>query len=725
MRIWKPNKKHLVKAFICLSIFSPIIVLVLIASYFVLDTVYPFPVERLEQLKKRRCSTLILDRRGNLLKVFLGNDDSWTLWKNNLSGCLRMKNAIIAAEDRRFYSHHGVDPLALGRAAAMNLFSCRRTSGASTLTMQLMRMALEHRERTLSNKLIELFRAIQCERRMNKDDILSWYLNFAPFGSNIYGIGAAARIYFEKDPEHLTSEEVALLAGLVQSPSEYLPYRYPDRARARQRIILERMLDNAFIDRNALSAVDSGKLSCKRHVIPVKAPHYSSMLAHKYPGQQVVSTLDPQLQYHASNILAQSVKDAPVGTNGAVVILDNRTGAIRAFAGSAGYDTTGGQINYATRSRSPGSLLKPFIYLYAFERGIASPATMFDDCHRDFDGYAPQNYDREWHGKVTVREALAYSYNVPAVLMLKKIGVRPFADSLERFGLPRILRPDSRYGLSLALGGAEFSLLELVQAYSVIAGLGRSKSLRFIEADPIVEKQSGIDRDAAFLICDILKDKTRLNGRLLWKSESCELPFAWKTGTSNNLNDAWTIAWTPDWTIGVMLTCAGSRRQSSLVGIKHAAPLAADLIRLASNGKPIWYRKPDGVDERIVCTQSGLLPSLSCVSRGTELFQSGFNHTSTCECMKDNPRVKRLCIISPVNNRTYNGAVVFKAESSDKDRLFWFVDGKYRGETCYGDTILFRAKPGKYCITCSESSSGVSRSVSIRIQGTEVPNGDS
>jgi membrane carboxypeptidase/penicillin-binding protein PbpC len=198
-----------------------------------------------------------MDRQGKLLRAFLSRDDSWTLWRNDLSRCGNIKNAIVAAEDCRFYFHCGLDIPAIFRAIILNLASGRVKSGASTLTMQLMRMSLDHHRRSWSNKLIETFRALQCEREMSKEDILCWYLNFAPFGSNIYGVEAASRIYFCKTPEDLTPEEAALLAGLVQAPSNLLPYRYPEKAEKRRQVILNRMYQSSYIDYDRLISARS------------------------------------------------------------------------------------------------------------------------------------------------------------------------------------------------------------------------------------------------------------------------------------------------------------------------------------------------------------------------------------------------------------------------------------------------------------------------------------
>jgi penicillin-binding protein 1C len=719
MRFWKKYKKSIKKASKYSVIGSSLIVAACVVGFVILDAMYPFPMQRLEELKRRRSSTVVLDRDGNLLRAFLGQDDSWTLWLDDVEQCKTMKNAMIAAEDRRFYLHCGVDPVAIVRAVVSNIFTRRRMSGASTLTMQLMRMSLDHHQRSWKHKFIEIFRALQCERVMSKEQILAWYLNFAPFGSNINGIGSASRIYFQKQPDQLTAEEAAMLAGLVQAPSRLLPYRYPGRAEKRRQVILYRMYKNSFISRERMFSAYAEPLRCSRNSIPVKAPHFAAMLAVKYSGLQVVSTLDARLQYHADYILKQALKDAPKGANGAVVVVNNNDGAVRAFVGSSGLNNAAGQINYAVIPRGPGSLLKPFIYLDAFERGMASPATMFDDKASSFSGYAPRNYDRKWHGKVSVREALAFSYNLPAIAMLQKLGVNSFALGLNRFGLHGLMRPDHQYGLTLALGGAEFSLLELVRAYSAIARLGEMRPLRFVEDGQIAEPKRIADKDAVFLICDILKDRSRLNGRALWNNNGQPLPFAWKTGTSNNLKDAWTIAWTPDWTVGVMLTCAGSG-QGGLVGIKHAAPVAATLIYVAAGNERSWYQRPGNVKSRMVCSQSGLYPARSCLNKTRDLFQNGYDHTRLCQCAKKKKILEKLRIVSPEKGTLYSNEIILRAECAKNQKIFWFADGKFIGNTTAGNTMKYHLAAGAHTITCLDNSIRQSQSVSIRIISPEV-----
>ncbi len=716
MKYWYKHKKHLKKSCKWATLAALMLVLLSVTVFLILDAVYPFPVERLEQLRLQRSSTVIMDRRGKLLRAFLSRDDSWTLWRNDLSGCGNIKNAIIAAEDRRFYSHCGVDLPAIFRAVVLNLASGRVKSGASTLTMQLMRMSLDHHRRSWSNKLVETFRALQCEQKMSKEDILCWYLNFAPFGSNIYGVEAASRIYFRKTPENLTPEEAALLAGLVQAPSNLLPYRYPEKAEKRRQVILNRMYQSSYIDYDRLISARSESIRCHRNRLPAAAPYFAALLAEKYPGQQVISTIDAGLQYHAAHLLKQAVSDAPPGVNGAVIIVSNRDNAVRAFVGSAGSGSVAAQVNHAAVPRGPGSLLKPFIYLTAFERGLAAPATMLDDRAVAFAGYAPRNYDRQWHGPVSIRKALAFSYNVPAVAMLDKIGVDSFIESLERFGLRVTTAPERRYGLALALGGAEFSLLELVRAYSALARLGTMLPLRFVENAPAEIPEKIADKDATFLICDILKDRSRLQGRSLWKNGDSSHTFAWKTGTSNNLRDAWTIAWNPDWTVGVMLTCAGSGRDASLVGIKNAAPTAAALIGLATGNKHNWYQVPKPISRRSVCSRTGLLPCSACRNTTTDYFQAGFDHTVTCQCGTHKNPDSHPQLVSPQAGIVYLDKITLRADGPEKGEIFWFSGSRYLGRTAFGNTLSCRLPSGAHKITCSDSKGTWSQTVSIRVR---------
>ncbi len=722
----------------------------------ILDYCYPFPTAMLDELKSQRASAIVLDNHGKILRPFLSTQDNWLLWNDNPKRYKQLCQAFIAAEDRRFYQHNGIDYLATGRAFFTNILYMRRVSGASTLTMQLMRMAMQHHRRTLSNKIVELFRAWQCEQLYSKDDIMNYYLNLAPFGSNIYGVTAAAKIFFAKTPDELTVAEAALLAGLVQAPSRYLPYRHQQRALKRRNIVLYRMFKNGFITRQQWLLAYKTPVIAQRNALPFNSPHFALLIAPQH-GREIVTTIDAEIQQLARYKLhsAVSVKG---GINGAIIVVENRTGAVRAFIGSAGFKTSPqGEVNYATQRLNTGSLLKPFIYLQAFQRGLALPSTIINDQPRQFTNYTPRNFDQQWHGKVTVREALSYSYNIPSVTMLQKVGIANFVDFMLDLDCAPLPHTQEYYGLSMALGSVPYSLLDITRAYVTLARLGNKTPLRYIRLRQNSEDSTSnsdkstinnntafcvrrtqataqtMDSSAAYLICDILKDQTRLSGRRLAADSSKQVNFAWKTGTSNQYREAWTVAWNPQWTVGVMLTANLPDSKTKLIGIQDAAPLAASIITAISANHNCWYVKPANITTRKICSVTGLVPSGNCSHSITALSINGRTMTKYCQCGQlaqktvknsSNLATQNIIIKQPINGTIYlankSGKELILTATSKQQKLFWFADGNFIGESISGKPIHHHLSLGKHHITCSDVL-GHQSSITITIQANENP----
>jgi len=325
-------------------------------------------------------------------------------------------------------------------------------------------------------------------------------------------------------------------------------------------------------------------------------------------------------------------------TNGAVVVIENATVAVRALIGSCDFSSVEdcGQINGATASRSPGSALKPFTYALAFEQGIITPATVLADVPRNFSGYGPENYDRAYRGPVTVREALAYSLNLPAVDLLRKVRPERLHALLMECGITTLNQPTSHYGLTLTLGSGEVQLLELTNAYAALARLGIWQPYRLLENKPLAPGRRVLSEGAAYLVADVLSDMTRLNGVPLWKSESNQVRMAWKTGTSYGHRDAWTIAYTPEYTVGVWLGNFSAKPSTALVGIEAAAPVAARIMdQLHGPNSPSWYARPDSISTQKVCVLSGMPAGEHCPKMQEAL------------CLKNRPAA-RTCTVHVV-----------------------------------------------------------------------------
>ena len=576
-----------------------------------LSWAFPFPSQALEAVRSSRLATLVLDREGAILRAFPSSDDSRMFWTALDAIGPRLAQATIAVEDQRFRSHPGVDPLAAARAAWSNLAQWRTVSGASTLTMQLVRL-IENRPRTLGSKLVEAFRALQLERLLGKPQILEWYLNLAPYGGNHVGVEAASLSYFGKHAADLTLAEAALLAGLPQSPSRLRPDRYPSRAKARRDHVLARMHACGFITDQELATALAEPVTIRRGPAPADGLHFALLARERNPGRGPLrTTLDRRIQTLSETAIREAVgrlRAAGV-SNGAVVVIENATGAVRALVGSCDFfsEDDQGQVNGATAPRSPGSALKPFTYALAFELGLITPDSVLADIPANYTGYEPENYDRSYRGPVAAREALAASLNIPAVRLLQQVGPPALLNFLRDLGLTTLTRDARHYGLSLTLGSTETTLLELTNAYATLARLGVHRPYRLLETEPPAPGRRVLSEGAAYLVADVLTDTTRLNGATLWRPEFSGVRMAWKTGTSFGHRDAWTITYTPDYTVGVWLGNFSGKPSRELVGVRVAAPVAARIMNQLYGGRPSsWYARPASVGSRRVCAVSGL-----------------------------------------------------------------------------------------------------------------------
>ncbi|HUT34061.1 MAG TPA: penicillin-binding protein 1C [Planctomycetota bacterium] len=619
-------------------------------GYGLLSLLFPFPEAYIERMANPVAAPRVLDRAGNALGAFVADDDTWSFPLGAGEGSARLRQAIVAVEDKRFYSHGGVDGLALGRAAWSNLSSGRIVSGASTLTMQTVRL-LEPRRRTLWAKLVEAFRAWQLEGLRSKDEILAAYLNLAPFGGNLTGAEAASLAYFRKRASDLTLAEAALLAGLPQAPSRLRPDRFPERARARRNHVLGQMLACGFVTPGEFDAAAREPVSVRRRPFPARARHFTQLVRQRYPGRPALrTTLDPRVQHLAETALQDGVGALrPAGvSNGAIVVIENDAAAVRALVGSCDFFAEDdGQVNGATAPRSPGSALKPFTYALAFERGLCTPETILADVPASYSGYEPENYDRDYRGPVAARDALASSLNLPAVRLLRQVGHEALHAFLKQLGLSTLTREADHYGLALTLGAVEVTLLELTNAYATLARLGVHRPIRLLETEAVPDGQRVLSAGAAYLVADVLSDTARLGGRPLWKSPRAQARMAWKTGTSHGHRDAWTVAYTPRHTVGVWLGNFSGRPCRELIGLHAAAPIAARILdQLEADGPSAWFAMPDSVELRPLCATSGMVPGPHCgaTTPGLALRAAGERTCTVHVAVKvDRTTGERLC----------------------------------------------------------------------------------
>lgn len=609
--------------------------LTVLTLLFLLNLIFPLPVDKL----RPQSSTVIYDRNGKMMRAFLAPDEMWRMRVefDDLSPILI--DAVVSYEDKYFYRHAGINPVSVVRAAIANIRAGRFVQGASTITMQVARM-MEPKERTIGGKLIEAFRAIQLELRFSKDEILTHYFNLAPYGGNIVGAGAASYAYFGKGPEQLSVGDAALLAAIPKSPNAIRPdmsHRNAVDARAK---VLRLMAANGKITDAQLREALSESITDQRFPIPFEIPHLSTYLAQEYPhSQNVTTTIDAKIQHLAEEVLR--VRMSPfrkIGImNGAVVVIDNSTREVLALVGSYDFfeSESDGQVNGAMAPRSPGSALKPFVYALGIDRGVITPMSLLYDVPVDYSGYSPENYDATHRGAVTVEDALTRSLNVPAVNLSAELGEIGVYSLLKEAGITTLDKPAGHYGLSLVLGGCEVTLLELTNIYAGLANGGLFEKYHLVISDKRSSARRFLSPEACYILSEMLSELRRPDLPAVW-DWSIDMPkVAWKTGTSYGRRDAWSIGYTPNYTVGVWVGNFNGKGIPELVGAEAAAPVLFGIVSALEKGSQNrWFVQPDGVGTRQVCSVSGMPLAKHCSSARDELFIPGVSPYAKCSIHK-------------------------------------------------------------------------------------------
>ncbi len=610
--------------------------------------VFPLP-EGAEELPM---SLRVVDRHGQTLRVYISTEETYRLPVELYDVSPHLVDATLLFEDRWFYYHPGINPVAIMRAAWMNWHAGEVVSGGSTITQQLARM-FSDRPRTLSSKLVEAALALQLEIRWSKTRILEEYLNRAPYGGNISGCEAASWMYFGKSARELGPGEAALLAALPQSPTIYRPDLAPEKARERRNEVLGRMLAQGSITEEQFERAIREDVPTERLMFPLHAPHFCDDIARRSLGRDpcVVTTINLETQVLAERLVDQHIQVLRGNGvhNAVVIVLENDSAAVRALVGSAGYFNTedGGQVNGARALRSPGSTLKPFIYAIAIDEGTATPATMIEDIPVNYAGYSPKNYDERFHGQVTLRDALTHSMNVPAVNMTQQLGLTRFLELLERGGITTVEEGADYYGLSLILGGVGVTPLELTTLYSCLAREGIAKPYRMRENDPLVPGERLLSEGAVYILTDMLTEVQRPDFPQHWEATTGLPKVAWKTGTSYGHRDAWAVGYSPRWTVGVWVGNFSGEGRPELVGADAAGPLLFDLFAALEADGEAWYTRPASVERRSVCSLSGMNPGPGCEHTYMELALRDVNQGRECSYHQvfvvDNATGYRLC----------------------------------------------------------------------------------
>ncbi len=584
--------------------------------------------------KLQRSSPVVLDRHGAWLRALPVEGGRWRLRADLDRTDPVFIRRLVALEDGNFWSHPGVDPLALARATASDLKAGHVRSGGSTLTMQLARR-LDPRPRTFGAKAIEAARAVGLEARLGKRGVLAAYLTLTPYGGSLEGVRAASLAYFGHEPSTLTDAEQALLIAIPQAPELRRPDRHPLAARRARAQVLHRLVLHGLISTTAAKEAAAEPLP-RRGVFPERAWAITGELARNASPSQptIISTIDARLQTHLESLAAQTGAGQGDESSAAIVVVETNTRAVRAIVSSAGHERPGGWVDATRALRSPGSSLKPFIYAFAFEQGLAAPETRMADAPLAFAGYEPENFDRTFHGEVTAGQALQYSLNVPAVAMLAKVGPEAFEARLEGAGA-RLVRPRAGLadpGLALALGGEGITLRDVAMLYASLGDQGIAKPLIWTEADAKNDKQQGrrlVSAEAASQVLQILREGPPPPGRAPPALSVGAPKLAFKTGTSYGFRDAVAAGVGDGWTVVVWTGRPDGGVRPGMTGREAALPLLFQVFDvLEANAPQAQTLNPQVAPPALIQIDSRNGPQLLFPPNGASLMVDGYGAKS-------------------------------------------------------------------------------------------------
>lgn len=654
--LWRVSKRPILSIFIA---FMVLLIVTPVATYlyFVRD------ISSKDKIINRKDSGIILlDRQGEPFFTFYDGRTKETITYDAIPDS--MKQAVIAVEDKNFYTHPGVSISSVVRAALTNLQSQEILIGGSTITQQLVKNTLLSPDRNFLRKYQELILALELDRKYSKNDILDMYLNTVYFGEDAFGVESASRAYFGKSATDLTIAESALLAAVLPAPSALSPISGNNqRAFERQAVVLSEMEKQGYITNEEKNQALSEEIrfNPQRDELNIIAPHFALMVKEQLiemygeqkvarSGFTVTTTLDRDLQEYSENTVAAQVQRlTPNNTsNGAAVVLEPTTGEIMTLVGSHDwFSEENGKINMALAPRQPGSSFKPLVYAAALNDKVITPATELEDQEITFEGdYTPRNYDNRFRGDVLVRYALANSLNIPAVHVIEKIGVIRALEFAEQMGITTLSDP-SNYGLSLVLGSAEIPLIEMTSAFGAFATEGelakRTTILTILDKNGkevyrhAPERKRVLGRGVSFQISSILSDASA-RATTFGNALTISRPAAVKTGTTEEYRDALTIGYTPQIVVGVWVGNNDTTPMDAVAGSLGAAPIWRQIIEQSLKDKPIVrFVKPSNIDQESVCRENGLRAVGATSSAYTEYFLPGTVPRGVCRTVEPTP----------------------------------------------------------------------------------------
>lgn len=627
-------------------------------------------------------STAIFDRDGRLLRLTLARDEQYRLWTPIDSISPQLIDALLLHEDRHFYRHFGVDPLAIVRAAGSTYFGGPRIGG-STITMQLARLKYRLNTRTVGGKLRQMLHAVQLELCYSKRDLLEAHLNLMPYGGNIQGVGAASLIYFDKQAHEIDLAEALSLVLIPQSPARRAPgvkntAEPPDLMAARARLY-ERWRDEGYAADPADYVTQPLQFRSVAN-LPFEAPHFVQSVLNEHRlrgGSQLPRTsLSLPMQRRVERVLRGYVDaQRTIGIrNAAALVVDYRDMSVRAMVGSADFHAADihGQVNGAAAKRSPGSALKPFIYALAIDQGVIHPLTVVKDAPTAFGPFSPENFDGQFAGPITATEALTRSRNVPAVVLSSQLANPNFYQFLKAAGISR-MASEQHYGLALALGGGEVTMQETAMLYAMLANRGELAPLNLFADQQRARGPRLLSEEASFMTLDMLRSAPR-PGEMEPRKAANLLP-AWKTGTSWGFRDAWTAGVFGPYVIVVWVGNFDGSGNPAFVGVQAAAPLFFRIVDAIAASEPRLYepafRQPPRLERVEVCAASGDLPNADCPRTALTWYIPGVSPIRVSDVHRrvyiDTRTGRQAC---PPYDPKYTRSEVFEFWPSDLMQLF-------------------------------------------------------
>ncbi len=664
-------------------------------------------------------AAVFLDRSGQPVHSFRGYDHR-IQFPVKLSGLPKhLLDVTVAAEDRRFFQHSGIDHFALGRAAWQLLTSGRIISGGSTITMQLVKMRHpQKQQRSLRYKFTQMAEALYYERHHGKEEILEQYFNVLPYGGKIFGIEAAAQYYFGRPAKDLNLAESLLLCGLPQAPSRLRPDRHPDRARKRFELVVDMLKNQNFFTPEQAAEILKMPLRYRDFSLPflpaAEDPQYFyaalRQAREKNPDAWLIHTAyDPVLTKTVIQVLKNQLPQDGTVQDAAAAVQENATGKIRTLIGTLDFQhPVNGQVNAALAQRSPGSLLKVFFYGEAIYGGLILPETKLPDAPIANSDYRPENSDSTYMGMVSAETALTRSLNTPAVRLLRDLGVIRMLKKLKELGIVQTEKNTS--GLALALGGEESSLLALTNAYSALP------------------------RNRFFPSPDLLEYTEERQTVPVWKHDSVaplllkmmrslplpgaeHLPAAWKTGTSNNSRDAWCIAVTPEYTVGIWFGNKNGKQSHHLTGYDIAAPAAGKIISGLYDGTR--WQQASRLKQTQLCAVSGLTPAAYCPQE--RITAERIPEIPVRPCNMCHPGAKKLEIFEPAEKTCKikpGEKTVQILLNFSPSPLSCYHNGQYIGEKKSGEKLYL--PEGSHILRFWDTETGSSRKVGITVLPPEI-----